>query len=342
MARTQIVRRRSSTVPITVMPALLATLAVLALVMSTSACTEPSASTSQDAAATRPAPPAGVSALGRLEPRHGIITVSAASEPAAISGTVLSELLVEVGDDVEKGQLLAISDTASLHEARISQTETELALARQEAAAAASVADAACVRAGVAEREASRLTRLRAQDLAAEEETDRARGAAEALAADCTAARSQARVAESAVAVIKARLALHRIELGRSHIEAPVAGRVLAINARPGELVGMVLGMEGILELGDVENMYAIAEVYETDVARLRAGQRATVTSEALPRPLTGHIERIRPKVQKQDQVHTDPAARKDARIVEVEVALDDSEPAAGLTHLQVEVIFEP
>lgn len=316
--------------------------AVLVLAVLLGGCREPSAATAQEAAASRPAPPARVSALGRLEPRHGIITVSAPSEPAAISGTVLSELLVEVGDDVEEGQLLAISDTAALHEAQIAETETELALARQEAAAAASVADATCVRAGVAEREASRLSRLRAQNLAAEEETDRARGAAQALAADCTAARSQAKVAESAVAVTEARLARYRIELGRSHIHAPVAGRVLAINARPGELVGMVLGMEGILELGDVGNMYAIAEVYETDVARLRPGQRATVTSEALPGALTGHVERIRPKVRKQDETHTDPAARKDARIVEVEVALDDSEPAAGLTHLQVEVIFEP
>ena len=314
--------------------------AVLALLLA--GCTEPNASTGDDATRSNPAPPPAVSALGRLEPKHGIITVSAPSEPQAISGTILAELLVEVGDDVERGQLLAVSDTAVLHEAEIAQTETELALARQEAEAAASIADAACVRAGVAEREAARLTRLRAQDLAAEEETDRARGAAEALAADCTAARSQAKVAESAIAVTEARLARHRVELDRSHVRAPASGRVLAINARPGELVGMVLGMEGILELGRVDQMYAIAEVYETDVARLRPGQEATVTSAALPRPLRGRIDRIRPKVHKQDATHTDPAARKDARIVEVEVALDESEPAAGLTHLQVEVIFQP
>jgi len=320
-------------------PALAGALAVAVLL---AGCTEPNASEGDDAVRSSPAPPAAVSALGRLEPKHGIITVSAPSEPQAISGTILAELLVEVGDDVERGQLLAVSDTAALHEAEIAQTEAELALARQEAQAAASVADATCVRAGVAGREAARLIRLREQDLASEDETDRARGDAEAYSADCTAARSHATVAESAVAVTEARLARHRIELRRSHIHAPTDGRVLAINARPGELVGMVVGMEGILELGRVDQMYAIAEVYETDVARLRPGQKATVTSAALPRPLGGRIERIRPKVQKQDETHTDPAARKDARIVEVEVALEESAPAAGLTHLQVEVIFQP
>src|SRR6056297_1851298 len=271
----------------------LALAGALAVAILLTGCVEPAASIEDDAAPADPAPPAAVSALGRLEPKHGIITVSAPSEPEAISGTILAELLVEVGDDVERGQLLAVSDTAVLHEAEIAQTEAELALARQEAQAAASVADATCVRAGVAGREAARLAR-------------------------------------------------HRIELRRSHIHAPMDGRVLAVNARPGELVGMVVGMQGILELGQVDRMYAIAEVYETDVARLRPGQRATVTSAALPRPLGGRIERIRPKVQKQDETHTDPAARKDARIVEVEVALEESAPAAGLTHLQVEVIFQP
>ena len=59
--------------------------------------------------------------------------------------------------------------------------------------------------------------------------------------------------------------------------------------------------------------MYAIAEVYETDVGRLTLGQRATVSSAALPDQLTGRVERIRPIVRKQDQIGTDPAARKAA-----------------------------
>ena len=45
-------------------------------------------------------------------------------------------------------------------------------------------------------------------------------------------------------------------------------------------------------------------------------------------------------QVRKLDQIDTDPAARKDARIVEVEVRLDDSAAAAALTNLQVEVVI--
>jgi NAD/NADP transhydrogenase beta subunit len=42
------------------------------------------------------------------------------------------------------------------------------------------------------------------------------------------------------------------------------------------------------------------------------------------------------------DALGTDPAARKDARVVEVEVKLDDSAPVAGLTQVQVEVTLLP
>jgi len=283
------------------------------------------------------APPDGVSALGRLEPQYGLMRISAASVPESISGAVLAELLVEVGDDVKAGQLLAVTDTAAVLQAKVEELQTELALAEQEAEAARSSADAACVRAGVLQREADRLQRLLEQKLAAEEETDRATGAAEASQADCTAARSAAQVAESGIRVAQARLQRQRAELDRAHVRAPIDARVLVINARPGEQIGL----EGILEIGRVSHMYAIAEVYETDVARLRLGQAATISSPALPDTLTGRVERIRPLVRKQDEIGTDPAARKDARIVEVEVLLDSSESAAGLTHLQVDVVFE-
>ena len=84
--------------------------------------------------------------------------------------------------------------------------------------------------------------------------------------------------------------------------------------------------------------MYAIAEVYETDVRNVRKGMKARVTSSALAGPLSGTVERVRPKVQKMDEIGTDPAARKDARIVEVEIRLDDPKAAANLTNLQVDI----
>jgi HlyD family secretion protein len=90
--------------------------------------------------------------------------------------------------------------------------------------------------------------------------------------------------------------------------------------------------------------MYAVAEVYETDVARVKLGQTATVRSPSLPRPLRGEVDRSGLKIGKLDALGTDPAARTDARVVEVEIRLapDDVALAAPLTHLQVEIAFDP
>jgi HlyD family secretion protein len=88
--------------------------------------------------------------------------------------------------------------------------------------------------------------------------------------------------------------------------------------------------------------MYAIAEVYETDVRRIKVGQRARVSSPALEAPLEGVVERVGMKIGKLDALSTDPAARTDARVVEVEIRLDDSEPVKNLTNLQVEIAIAP
>jgi HlyD family secretion protein len=140
------------------------------------------------------------------------------------------------------------------------------------------------------------------------------------------------------VAVLEAQLARAEAERRLTQVRAPIEGRVLDVHARPGERVGS----DGILELGATQAMYAIAEVYETDVSRVAVGQRARVTSPVFAKDLTGVVDKVRPKIQKNDALGTDPAARKDARVVEVEIELDDSAPVAGLTHVQVEVTLLP
>ncbi|MCW8925040.1 MAG: efflux RND transporter periplasmic adaptor subunit, partial [Xanthomonadales bacterium] len=235
------------------------------------------------------------------------------------------------------GTLLGVTDSAATLEAHKNQAAAEHQTAIRAAEASNAQADEACVLADVARREADRRVQLREQKLASDEETEMALGQAEATAASCTAARAHARVALAEIEVTKAGVQVAQSELERAYIKAPVDGLILDILARPGEFVGA----DGLLELGRVDKMYAIAEVYETDIRRVKIGQNATIRSAALPHDLTGKVELIRPKVQKQDVTGTDPAAHKDARIIEVEIRLDDPEPAATLTHLQVEIIID-
>lgn len=277
---------------------------------------------------------AQVAALGRLEPLHGTLQITAPVTPEATGGQVLARLEVERGDDVKAGDLLAVTETAALMQALVEEVRAEAAHQRRMFEAAESQAKASCVQADVAEREAQRRASLHARNLSSAEEAERARGESAAYQASCAASKASASAAEAGISVVEARLRRVEASLERSFVRAPVDGRVIEVHARPGEMIGA----QGILELGRVDQMYAIAEVYETDIGKVSAGQTATVNSRALAQPLTGVVERVRPQVRKQDQMGTDPAARKDARIVEVEIRLQDSAPAAALTNLQVEI----
>lgn len=132
----------------------------------------------------------------------------------------------------------------------------------------------------------------------------------------------------------EARLKAAEAQLELTIIRAPIDGEILKVFTYPGERIGN----EPILKMGDTANMHVIAEVHESDVGAVRVGQRATITSEALPQPVQGVVEEIGHLIYKNDVLDLDPRADKDTRIVEVRVKLDDSKAVSGLTYLEVSV----
>jgi len=135
--------------------------------------------------------------------------------------------------------------------------------------------------------------------------------------------------------------------IARSEIRAPMEGEILKILTRAGEAAGR----DPLLKMGDTSTMYAVAEVYETDVWRVRRGQMATVTSKAFPPDpgdpngtrlkLTGTVERIASLVRKNDTLSIDPTGDADTRVVEVHIKLDKNAFAARYNQLQVDVTID-
>lgn len=155
---------------------------------------------------------------------------------------------------------------------------------------------------------------------------------AEVRPTDLQAAEAEINRAKAAVNQAKA-------DLEQAFVKSPQNGSVLGINTRPGELIGD----SGIVEIGQTDPMYAVAEVYQSDIRRVRAGQRVRLTSDSLSDELQGTVEWIGAQVQRQNIINTDPSENIDARIVEVHVRLDDasSQKAAKFTNLQVKAVIE-
>lgn len=132
----------------------------------------------------------------------------------------------------------------------------------------------------------------------------------------------------------KKNLALAQAQLERSIIRAPQDGTVFNIFARTGEAISQ----KSILQLGDTQQMFAVAEVYETDVSKVKIGQPAIITSPAFVKPIKGTVDKIGNFVFKNNIIGDDPTADKDARIVEVKIRLQESELVANFSNLQVDV----
>ncbi len=130
-----------------------------------------------------------------------------------------------------------------------------------------------------------------------------------------------------------------KADLDQAYVRSPIEGEVLDIHTRPGEVVSS----DGIVEIGETQRMYAIAEVYQSDIGKVKPGQRVRVISDSMPGELSGTVEQIDSQVKRQTIVNTDPSTNIDARVVEVQVALDaaSSQRAAKFTNLQVTAVVE-
>ncbi len=155
---------------------------------------------------------------------------------------------------------------------------------------------------------------------------------------------AEVRPVDVQVAQADVRQALAAVEQAKANLEqasvrSPQDGQILKIYTRPGELISN----DGIAEIGRTQQMFAIAEVYQSDIKNIRPGQTAQVSSDSIDSELIGTVEQVGYKVLRQDIVNSDPSANIDGRIVEVKIRLDadSSSKAARLTNQQVKVVIK-
>jgi HlyD family secretion protein len=181
-------------------------------------------------------------------------------------------------------------------------------LATREAKAADALANQACVRAEVANRESERQKKLKQKNLSSEEAVDKADGEARAQKAACNAARATAEVSKSKLNVIQA-------ELKRTRLIAPFDGIVAEVNGEIGEFVTpspVGIPTPPAVDLMDTGCLYVSAPIDEVDAPRIRVGMKARITLDALSGEIfNGTVKRIAPYVLE---------VEKQARTVDVEV----------------------
>ena len=192
-----------------------------------------------------------------------------------VAGPEITEILVEAGDAVAKGQVLARLSTDTLA-VQLEQARAEFLRAEAGVSQAQSSIDSADAALTQAQTILQRVRQLREGGTASQSALD------DAVAAEANA-RAQAASASGGLAVARAALAqaeaarrIAELNLDRADIIAPVAGVVVTRNAELGMLAGgggdplFVLLADGAVEMS--------AEVIETALGRLQAGDQAEIT----------------------------------------------------------------
>jgi HlyD family secretion protein len=132
---------------------------------------------------------------------------------------------------------------------------------------------------------------------------------------------------------------LAKVNLNQAVVRSPQNGQVFEIHTHPGELVSN----DGIADIGQTNQMYVIAEVYESDIGKVHSGQQVRIFGDYLPIELQGIVDRKGLQVRRQNVINTDPVSNIDNRVVEVHIRLDEtsSQKAANLTNMQVKAVIE-
>ena len=211
-----------------------------------------------------------------------------------IEGQPIETLLVDVGDMVAEGQVLAVLSKSTLDLSRAQVTAAQAAAAATVAQAGAQLVEAESAAAEAA-RVAERTAKLREQGSASQAASDTASANAVAATARVTVARQSLEAAKAQLALQDAQLANVELQLTRTEVKAPVAGLITARNATLGAIATaagkpmFVMERDGALELR--------ADLAEADLPRLKVGDPARLTAAGLAAPLEGTVRLIEPAI---------------------------------------------
>jgi HlyD family secretion protein len=243
------------------------------------------------------------------------VASSGAVNPVALVtvGTQVSgqirDLFADFNSEVKAGQLLAQIDPETFEyrvrsaQADVDAAHAAVATAQANLLAALTQVSRAQVDLTEAQRDLDRKQSLVEKQFIAQSEADKARAlvntsreALKAVQAQVGVAQAGVKSAEASVAQREAAMAQARIDLARTRITSPVNGIVIKRAIERGQTVAASLQAPELFIIAqNLRDMQVEAAIDESDVGRLRTGQKASFTVDAFPgQTFDGEIRQVR------------------------------------------------
>ncbi|MDO8883580.1 MAG: efflux RND transporter periplasmic adaptor subunit [Pseudotabrizicola sp.] len=241
-----------------------------------------------------------------------------------IEGQPIEALLVDIGDVVEVGQVLAVLSKSTL-ELQKSQFNASLASARATVAQAEAQMLEARSSADEAQRVSQRTSALRQQGTASQAAADTSQANAISATARVTVAVQSLEAARAQVALVEAQMANIDLQLSRTEVKAPVSGEVTARNARVGSIASAA--GEPMFTIIRDNALEVLADVAEADIMRLAPGQTAHLRLVGASEPLTGTLRMVEPTIGVA------------SRLGRVRIAVDDETGVRSGMYVEAEIL---
>lgn len=195
----------------------------------------------------------------------------------------LEKILVNIGDRVQHGQLIALLDDDEYVQ-QVEQAQAELVVARANVEETRSAMN-------LARREYERAKALRAKEVVSVSELDVAESQYKSQEAKQKVALAQVAQKEALLKAAQVRLSYTRIEASwQDGDESRVVGERFVDEG------AMLRANDPIISILDIRSLTAVFHVIERDYARVTKGQVAVVTTDAFPdKTFTGTIARVAP-----------------------------------------------
>ncbi len=275
-----------------------------------------------------------IACIGKVAPGARVSKLAAASPNGA--QVVIDDLRVSKGDSIEKGSVIAVISGAE--RAQVALKKAELATV--------TVKTASDMRLLAQKHLIAELKGAFDQNSKILLEKDPPRREREELEYEQTALLRKISQAEEMLVVLKQNEAAILAESNAaleeakkyyaSHfVNSPISGEVIECHIRAGEAVAH----EGICEIADTKEMYVDAEVYISDISKVKIGALAEVFSDALGgQKYTGKVVQISSYVRANKMFSSDPSDFSNLKVVIAKIKLDSPEKFRNLIGSQVNV----
>jgi HlyD family secretion protein len=251
----------------------------------------------------------------------GKVTPITKVEVKSKASGIVKKLLVDSGDKVKKGQLLAQLDKEEI-EAQVEQSRAAVQAA--EASLSSSEADYERAKVDAEGPDVPLLKRAYDRAIGMAKEGVVSTSALEDAEKNYELALNKQNVSKAQVTVLKAKIAQSQGQLGQDRanlkqleeqlsytdIESPIDGVVLSRDVEMGDAVSsiLVLGSSAtlVMTLGDTSSVYVKGKVDESDIGKVYLGQPARIKVESFKdKTFNGVVTKISPMGVEKDNVTT-------------------------------------